>query len=127
MKTFKAVIDIAKFDAIELDHVDLDTLRRQTVDERLDEPGGIMVEEARSVDEVNADNSERLLLQLVGLVPHAHVNDDLRRLVSRMRLEFNTHPAVAFIGAFVIPRRDGIGEREKSSRIAAASGETFDV
>ncbi len=44
-----------------------------------------------------------------------------------MRLEFNTHPAVAFVGAFVIPRRDGIGEREKGGGIAAASGEAFDV
>ena len=43
-------------------------------------------EEARAVDEVHADDAERLLLQRVLEVEHAHVHDDLAALACAAQL-----------------------------------------
>ena len=72
---------------------------RQVVEQRLDQLLGLVVEEERAVEQVHADDAERLLLQRVLRVEHADVDDDLAVVVARVRLEADAHPAVALVGA----------------------------
>ena len=72
-----------------------------------------------AVDQVHAENAERVLLFQVGVVEHADMQDDLVRYLIRRRLEADADPAVAFL-AFPEPlRRDGIGEGEKGGPVGA--------
>ena len=87
LQAHHAVVDVAELDARQLDHVDLDAIGGEAVEQRLDQQLGLVVEEARAVDEVHADDAERLLLRLLLLVEHADVDDDLAVGVARVRLE----------------------------------------
>ena len=51
------------------------------------------------VKKIDADNAQSLLLQDVLVVQHAHMDDDLAVLISRVGLELHAHPAVALVGA----------------------------
>jgi len=52
-------VDVAELDARHLDHVDLDAVGGESVQQRFDEQLGLVVEEAGAVDEVHADDAER--------------------------------------------------------------------
>ena len=114
----QAVVDLAEGDARELDHVDLDAPGGQVVEQRLDQLLGLVVEEEGAVEQVHADDAQRLLLQGVLGVEHAHVDDDLAVLIARVRLEPHAHPAVALVGALEVAGRDGVGEGEEGGRVA---------
>ena len=122
-----AVIDMPERDARELDHVDLDASGGKVVEQRLNQPLRLVVEEKGAVEQVYAHDAERLLLQRVFGVEHPHVDDDLAVLVARMGLEPHAHPAVTFVGAFEIARRNRIGEDEKRGRVAARLAQPADV
>ncbi len=64
---------------------------------------------------------------LMSLVPHAHADDDLRGLVAGVRLEFDAHPAVALVGAFIVFGGDGVGEGEEGGGVAALGCEALEV
>ena len=87
---------------------------RQAVEQRADHLFGVLVEVKRAVDEVHADDPERLLLLHVFLIEHPHVDDDLVRLRARVRLEADAQPAVALARGGVALGRDGVGEGEKA-------------
>ena len=74
---------------------------------------GSWMQEERAVEQVHADDAQRLLLQRVFGVEHAHVDDDLAVLVARVGLESHAHPAVALVGPLEVARRDRVGEREE--------------
>lgn len=90
-------IDMAELDAGELDHVDLDPLGREIVQERFHELLGLVMQEKGAVEQVHADDAERLLLQRGLDVQHANVDDDLAGFIARMRLEFHTQPWHSFV------------------------------
>ena len=108
-----------EFDPRKFDHVDLDALGRQVVEQRLQHHHRLVMMKKRGVQQVDPGNLQRLLLQAVFVVEHAHVQQDLAVFVARVRLEFDAHPAVAFVGAVKIARRYGVGERKKSGAVAA--------
>ena len=59
------VIDVPEGDARELDHVDLEPLDAEVVEQRFEELVRLVVEEERAVEQVHADDAQRLLLQRV--------------------------------------------------------------
>ena len=63
LQAHQAVVDVAELDARELDHVDLDALGGQVVEQRFDQLLGLVVHEERAVEQVDADDAQRLLLQ----------------------------------------------------------------
>ena len=91
------------------------------------EPLRLVVLEERAVQQVDADDAERLLLQRGLGVEHPHVQDDLARLVARVRLELHAHPAVALVAAPVAARDDGVGEGEERRVVAALVAEPLEV
>ena len=117
----------AELDALELDHVDLDPAGGQPVEQALDEPLGLVVVEERAVQQVDADDAERLLLQRRLGVEHPHVQDDLAGLVARVRLELHAHPAVALVAAAVAARDHRVGEGEERGLVAALVAEPVQV
>ena len=121
------IVDVPKLDARKFDHVDLDTVDRQIVDQRLDQALRIVMQEERAVQEVHAHDPERLLLQLIFRVAHAHVNDDLAILIARMGLKLHTDPAVAVVRAGEVARRDGVREREEGRRVAAGVAQSLQI
>ena len=121
------VVHVAKFDALEINEVDLDAAHGQLVEQALHELLRLVVQEKRTIEQIDADDPEGFLLEGSLVVEHPHVEDDLRRLIARMRLKFHAHPAVAFVAALVTARDDGIGEGEERRGIAAAVGEALDV
>ena len=72
-----------------------------------------------AVDEVHADDAERLLLQHGLLVPHADVQDDVVGRLLGMDLEADAHPAVGLVVALEALGRDGVGEDEEGRAAAA--------
>ena len=63
LERHQPVVDAAELDAVELDHVDLDAAGGQPVEQALDELVRLVVLEERAVQQVHADDAERLLLQ----------------------------------------------------------------
>ena len=57
------VVDAAELDAAELDHVDLDAAGGQPVEQARDDLLGLVMLEERAVQQVDADDAERLLLE----------------------------------------------------------------
>ena len=110
----EAVVHVAEFDAFEVDEVDLDAARRQLVEQALHELLRLVMEEEGTVEQVHADDAQGLLLEGGLGVLHADVDDDLARLVVRVGLEFDAHPAVAFVAALVAARDDRVGERRRT-------------
>ena len=80
---------------------------------------GLVVLEERAVQQVDADDAERLLLQRGLDVEHPDVQDDLARLVARVGLELDAHPAVALVAAPEAAGDHGVGEGEERGRVAA--------
>ena len=81
---------------------------------------GSWCEKERAVEQVHADDAQRLLLQGVVGVEHPHVHDDLAVLVAWIGLEPHAHPAVALVGALVVAGGNRVGEDEEAGRVAAA-------
>ena len=79
----------------------------------------------RAVDQVDADDAERLLLKDVFFVPHAHVQDNFARWAAGLGLETDAHPAVSLVGAFEITRGNGVGEGEECGAFAALRSEAL--
>jgi hypothetical protein len=108
-------------------HVDLDATGRQPVEQALDEPLRLVVLEEGAVQEVDADDPQRLVLARRLDVEHPYVQHDLARLVARVGLELHAHPAVALVAAVEAPRHHGVGEGEEGGRVAPAVLQPRDV
>jgi hypothetical protein len=121
------VVHAAELDAAELDHVDLDAADGQPVQQALDQLLRFVVLEERPVQQVHADDAERLLLQPGLDVEHPDVHHDLAWLVVRLGLELHAHPAVALVAAPVAARDHGVREGEEAVRVAALLAEPLDV
>ena len=122
-----AIVDVREVVAREVDDVDLDAVRAEPVEQRLEQRFGLVVQEARAVDEIHADDAERFLLERVLDVEHAHMDDDLVVGAARLRLVLDAHPAVALVVAAETARGNRVGEREERGAVAARSAEPLDV
>ena len=92
---------------------------RQVVHQRRDEFRGVAAAEECSVNEVDAEHAQRLLLARGRRVHQVSMNDDLRRLVVRSRLEPDTKPAAPISRIVKAAGRDGVCKREEALRVAA--------
>ncbi len=86
-----------------------------------------MVQKKRAIAEIHAHDAERFLLERRLRVEHPHVHHDLARLIVDAALEFDPHPAVAFVAAVVASRHHRIGKGEERSVIAALLSEPLHV
>ena len=127
LEAHHAVIDVAELDAGELDHVDFDAVGAQVVEQRFEHPFRLVMQETGGVEQVHADDPERLLLQTVFVIEHPDVDQDLAVFIARVSLIFDAHPAVALVGALVIARRDGVGEDEEGGGVAARGAQPFEI
>lgn len=123
----QAVVDVAEFDAREFDHVDFDTFGGEVIEKGFEEFVGVVMKHAGAVDEVDSDNPKSVLLESIGVVEHAHVDDDLAAFVAGVSLEADTQPAMTLVRAVIIPGGNGVGEGEKSGGVAAISFQAFEV
>ncbi len=121
LERHEPVVDVMEIRPGELDDVHLDALDRQAVEQRADELFRVLVQVERAVDEVDADDAQRLLLLDVFLIQHADVDDDLVRLGARVRLVADAQPAVALGGVVVALGGDGVGEGEEARAPARLS------
>src|SRR4029453_19574443 len=71
-----AVVHVAKFNSAELEHVDLEPTRGETVEQRFDEFFRHVTQEQRAVAKVHAHDAERFLLRRGFFVQHANVTPD---------------------------------------------------
>jgi hypothetical protein len=83
LEAHEAVVHVAEFDARELDHVDLEALGGQVVEQRFDELLGLVVQKERTVQQVDTHDAQGFLLQAGFAIEHAHVQDDLAGSSSR--------------------------------------------
>ena len=127
LQRHQPVVDAAELDAPELDHVDLDPAGGQPIEQALDQRLGLVVLEERTVEQVDADDADGLLLQRRLGVEHPDVEDDLARLVAGMGLELDPHPAVALVAALVAAGHDRVGEGEERGGVAPAVAQPVDV
>ena len=127
LERHEPVVHVAKLDAFEINEINLDAAGAQFVEQALHELVGLVVEEKRAEEQIHADDAERLLLERRLGVQHAHMDDDLARLIVRMRLEFYAHPTVALVAALEAARHHGIGESEERSVVAAALAEPVEI
>jgi hypothetical protein len=119
----QAVVDPAELDAAEGDEVDLDASGREPVEQAAHDLLGLLPLEEGGVQEVDADDAERLLLQRGVLVEHPDVDDDLAGLVAGLGLEAHAHPAVALVAAAVAAGHHRVGEGEEAGAVTAAVAE----
>ena len=127
LQCHQPVVDTAELDAAEPDEIDLYSVGAQSVEQALDQLLGLMVLEERAVQEVDSDDAEGLLLQRRLHVEHAYVEDDLARLIVRVRLELDAHPSVALVSAPEAPGHDGVGESEERRVVASPISQAIDV
>ena len=121
------VVDAAELDAPKLDHVDLDPAGGEPVQEALHEGLGLVVLKESPVEQVDTDDSDRLLLQRRLGVEHVDVQNDLARLVAGMRLKLQPHPSVALVVPLIAAGHNGVGEGEKRRSIASTVTQPVDI
>jgi hypothetical protein len=122
-----AIVDASELVAGKVDEIDLDAIRRQPIEQRFEQAFGLAVQEARAMDQVHADDAERLLLRGILEVEHADVDEDLLVGSARPRLELDAHPAVALVVAAETAGRHRVGKREERGAAAAPRSEPFEV
>ena len=68
-----------------------------------------------SIDKVNAQDADSLLLERVRRIPQVDVENYVVRLAARLQLEPQADPTVRLIGSGIVAGGDGINKREKAS------------
>ena len=106
------VVELFELRAGEPHHIDLDPAV-QAVHQGLQHHFRAVVVAVAGVDEVDAQDADSLLLQVVVVVEHAHVQDEVVGLAVGPELEADAQPPVAFDGALVVDGSHGIGEDEE--------------
>src|SRR5262249_29663667 len=122
-----AVVDVAKFDSAELEHVDLDPPGGEIIEQRFHELLRDVAKEKRAIAKIHADDAEGFLLGRGFFVEHADVHHDLAGLIVDATLKLDSHPAMAFGRAAIAPRHDRVCEREKRSALTAIDAEPLHV
>ena len=123
-----AIVHARERRAGELDHVHLHAFRREVVEQRVEQRRRVVVQVERAVDEVHTDDAQRLLLLHVLRVQQPRVDDDLRRLALRLRLEPHAQPAVRLhvLPRGIAARRHGVRKGEELRVRAALLAEPLD-
>ena len=115
------VIDLGEERSGEVNHVNFDATLSQTVGQGPDKAIWILGQIEGAIEQIDANNTERLLLKDILLVQHSNVQDDIAGRPFGLGLESNSHPAVTFVGSFKTPSGHRVGEYEKRGSIALAT------
>ena len=126
LKGEQSVVHRGKFLAAELDHVDLDALDGEVVEQGVDDGLRVPVQVHRRVDEVHAQDADSLRLLKAVTVPHRHVQQDVAGFGTRIALEANAHPTVGLVLTLETLGRHGGGESKELGGRAALTLEAFD-
>ena len=120
------VIHVLERGTVQFEHIDLDPIGGEVIQQRFDELAWVVVVIERAVNQVHPDDAEGLLLKDVLLVPHPNMKHDIAVRAAWGDLKADAHPAMRFIGALEIAGCDRIGEDEKGGAVATLTGETLD-
>src|ERR1700722_18345876 len=101
MKRHETVVDCLEAVPRKAQHVDLYSVRTEVVLQRLDQLPWVGAKIHGTVNQVDSDDAESLLLQDGVLVPHADVEDDVARLTQGRGLKPDAQPAVRLVGPLV--------------------------
>jgi len=71
------------------------------------------------VDEVDAQNTDSLLLEDVGRIAHVDVQQDVAGRTAGLQLEPETDPAMCVVGSGEVTGGEGIDKTEKPSLLPA--------
>src|ERR1700730_14371270 len=104
-QTHYSIVDMAELDARELDHVDLDSFRGEVVEQRFKQHLRFVMQEKSAVEEIDSHHAQSLLLEIVFLIEHADVDNDLAVFVPRASLVFDPHPSVALVRTLIVASR----------------------
>src|ERR1700694_3260313 len=85
------------------------------------------MQKKRGIEEVDPDNTQRLLLEAIFVVEHTDMDDDLAVVIPWVSLVLHAHPAVALIGALKAARCHSVGEGEEGGAIPARWPQPFDI
>src|SRR5947208_3165596 len=96
-----------------MDHIHLNTVRADIVNERGDELFRIVVQVQRSMDKIDAEDAESFLFLEIFLVPKPDVNGDLRGRLARFGLETNSEPSMGIVVPRVAARDDRVRKNEE--------------
>ena len=107
------MIDILKNRPAKLDHVNVDAARGEVIEQRFHNRFGRRVQKKCAVNKVDANDAQGFLLLDVARIEHTNVHHNFAGFAVRLGLKTHAHPAMTFVAAFKIARRDRIGEHEK--------------
>ena len=113
LQAHQPVIHPGKSRPAEADHIHFDALRGQIVEQAADQLFRLRVVPEGSVDQVDPDDAEGLLLRDVLRVEHADMDDDLVDRTARLGLETKPHPSVRLVVRMVAARRHRVGKDKK--------------
>src|ERR1700677_1501154 len=68
-----------------------------------------------SIDQIHAQDTDSLLLEWVGMIPHVDMENDLGWFAAGFELEPQTDPTVRLIRSGIVAGGDGINKGEKAS------------
>jgi branched-chain amino acid transport system substrate-binding protein len=115
LKGHDPIVHFHKIGSAETNHIDLDAIRAEIVEQTGNQAFGISPVKERSVNQIYPHDANGLLLLKVLSVQHPHVNDDFVRFLAWAALESDAHPAVGFVVTAKTASRHGIGKGEKSA------------
>ena len=124
LQAHETVVHLAEGRAGELDHVDLDAFAGEVVHQRADQGRDLAVMRGRSVDEVDSEDPQGLLLARGARVQQMNVDDDLGGLLAGTGLKSDANPAPTILGMPVAPGRDRIRKREEGRGVATDPAKT---
>src|SRR5207248_1471609 len=78
LQAYQPVVDPFKYRPRDVDYVDIETIARQSVRQRADQHGRVLMVEEGPINQVDAEHAERLLLKHCSRVEQMDVEYDLR-------------------------------------------------
>src|SRR5580704_7975733 len=122
MKRHETVVDGLEAAPRKAQHVDLYSISTEVVLQGLDQNPGVGAKIEGTVNEIDPDDAEGLLLQDGVLVPHADMQDNFARLAHRYSLKPDSQPTVRLVGPLMVAGRDRVCEDEEVRSVAANGG-----
>src|SRR6266699_667934 len=85
------------------------------------------MQEKSAVEEIDSHDAQSLLLEIVFLIEHSDVDNDLAVFVPRASLVFDAHPSVALVCTLIVASRHGVGEGEEGGGVSARHPQPFQI
>src|SRR6266853_2654046 len=86
-----------------------------------------MMQKKSAVEEIDSHDAQSLLLEIVFLIEHADVDNDLAVFVARASLVFDAHPSMALVRTLIVASRHRVGEGKEGGGVPARHSQPFQV